>query len=345
MLVFSENQVLHYRMRRQMLTPSTQGRGREGTLAALRIVQPAPQGNRWLTARIATSTDQQFWELVAEGEVVQARFFRNTLGWVLRDDLSLFLDACAEESYPPLSSTAVKILALFDDAEALTTDEVQAGIHGTRAAVRTALAELGRRQLVVESPKDAWRLTSSMILRLHHGEEHRLRARGEVISRFLADYGPATLRELADWSGWSRRIVQEVVDHLMAVDAVTACQFDASPETRFVREADVEEIMNTRPVEHAITFLACYDPVVRAQQSALRQRYGYGCSIPAFWHYLLVDGAWCGALHIHYKMQFLSITKCSSSGFATWCSMHQCWQIRHCCTMSSRPSVATSRTA
>jgi hypothetical protein len=128
-----------------------------------------------------------------------------------------------------------------------------------------------------------------------------------VISRFLAPYGPATLRELADWSGWSLRAVQVAIDQLVATGAVVSCQLDNAPTTHYVRQADVEEIQRTKPVDHALSFLACYDPVVRAQQTVLGQRYGYGCAITTFWHYLLVDGEWCGALHIHYKMNMLWI--------------------------------------
>ena len=54
MLVLSKRQVTDYRIRRQMLAPNAKGYGRAGTLAALRLLQPAPQGNHWLTARMAT---------------------------------------------------------------------------------------------------------------------------------------------------------------------------------------------------------------------------------------------------------------------------------------------------
>lgn len=100
MLIFSEQQVINYRMHRQMLTRGSKGHGQAGTLAALRIAQPARQRNRWLTAHMATPEDFRE-ELSAETKIVEARFFRNTLGTVLHEDQGLYFDACSEECYVP----------------------------------------------------------------------------------------------------------------------------------------------------------------------------------------------------------------------------------------------------
>jgi len=307
MISLPMRQVAQFRVRRQMLTSSTKGSGRSGILAALGTVQPAPDGLRWLIARVH-DPDQQRWKQVAEeGEIVKARFFRGNLGWVLHDDLTLHLDACMEKCQPPLGKTAESIQAALSVDESMQTDLLQTTVRTSRANLRKALAELGRNQLIVEGPCDTWRLTSSLISRPRKEESRCIEARGELITRFLANYGPAKLCELADWSGWSPRAVQAAIDPLLASGIAVICQFDNEPQTHFIRQADIEEIAHTCTQEHSLAFLACYDPVVRAQQTELGQRFGYGCSIPAFWHYLLIDGEWQGALRIHYKMKMLWI--------------------------------------
>jgi len=142
---------------------------------------------------------------------------------VLREDLGLYLDACSEESYPPHSKTAAAILSLFNEAEELTTDAIQAGVRLPRTNVRKALVELGRNQLVVENPKDTWWLTRSLVLGTRYEEGNRLAARGAVISRCLGDYGPAMLLELANWSGWPQRAVHAAIDRF--------CSEGKRPET------------------------------------------------------------------------------------------------------------------
>ena len=239
---------------------------------------------------------------------LQGTFFRGTLGCVLREDLGLFLDACAKD-LPPLSGgTYQGILSVLRRSESITTEQLRAELRVSRSQLRKALVELGIRHLVMESPKDTWlpinRASGSGAQLEATGQ---LQAQAEVIRRFITVYGPAAMREIADWSSWSTVRVRNAVNILLGSAKVAPCTIDGFPGPRYVCTDDIPRIQRARPIKPFVSILDCFDPLVRAQKTDLEQRFGYGSSIPAFWHYVLVNGEWLGALWTHYRVRLLWI--------------------------------------
>jgi hypothetical protein len=303
--------VLSFRARRQMLTLETKGRGQDGTIAVLRVAQPGVGHSaiRWLSVRMDPPDHESFFAMRRRGDIPRARLLGGNLGCVLQEDLRLYLDACAIEPPYSLSSAAERILSILNKGAPATTDELKASLHLHGKDLRDALAELGRCQFVMDAPWGTWWL-------IDHGEqgpaepgsERHLAAQVEVTRRFLSNYGPATLQEIRDWSGWIASQVKKVIQRLRDDSIVTPCVIDSFLEERYVLTSDIPRIESANPTQSFITILDCLDPFVRTQKTALAHRFGFGTSLQARWYYVMVNGELLGALNTYYKEHILWVT-------------------------------------
>ena len=307
MAVLPEAGVLRFRVLRQMLATETRGCGQTGVLNALRVTQPAYTGLRWLGARMESPGTEGWHVLWEEGAICRARFLRGTLGCVLREDLDLYLNACAKGMPPLVSNISSKILSILKHEQFATTEELQMRLHVARSQLRQALADLGLMQLVMEAPRDTWMLTVRNGSGAKPGSEEQFRAQAEVIRRFLTTYGPATTREFSDRYGWPMALVSKVLSALVEAGIATQCIIEDISDIRYVCPEDIEHILTAAPLQPFVSILDCWDPLIRAQKTDLARRFGYGCSVPAYWHYILVNGEWLGGFRVHYKKKLLWI--------------------------------------
>lgn len=298
--------VTDFRMRRQLLAPEVRGEGREGVLQALRVAQPAHAGLRWLKVRIHASAEETWNTLWDNRAIVRARLFHGTLGCILREDWDLYSTACASQTFAPLNDLCGSVLSSIERDQSVVIEQLELELNLPRPVLRQALIELGRRQLVLEAPEGVWSLVSPPDNR-QFTSLAQLESRAEVIRRFLKVYGPAAGREIVDWSSWPRAWVERALSALSNNGAVSECTLESSPEVCYFRPEDEQAILEAPRLEPFVSILDCFDPLVRAQKADLKRQFGYGSSIPAYWHYVLVNGGWLGAMQVHWKESFLWI--------------------------------------
>ena len=81
----------------------------------------------------------------------------------------------------------------------------------------------------------------------------------DIVLRYLAAYGPASIREVLRW--WGTSIFREVKRVFAELgDALTEVEVDGA--RAFVRTEDVPAIEATRPTRGAVRFLGGFDPLV-----------------------------------------------------------------------------------
>jgi hypothetical protein len=84
-------------------------------------------------------------------------------------------------------------------------------------------------------------------------------ALGTLVERYLAAYGPATLKELLRWWGVAERSVMQPIIAGLG-DALTEVEVDGV--RAYVRTADLGEIEATRPTSGDVHLLGGFDPLI-----------------------------------------------------------------------------------
>jgi hypothetical protein len=90
-------------------------------------------------------------------------------------------------------------------------------------------------------------------------EEDPREALARLVERYLAAYGPATLRELLRWWGVSETSVMKPILAGLG-DAVT--EVDVGGVRAFLRSGDVDEIEASRPTKGAVYLVGGFDPLI-----------------------------------------------------------------------------------
>jgi hypothetical protein len=144
------------------------------------------------------------------GEVVKATVMRQTLHLVTRRDYALLRAAMSETNFPWQSALSLRLAAglralaaagPLTTADALAHLERKHGLTGIDAR-RAWRAARVRAHLLHHHETALWRARpEGRFAALDEPEEHvPVEARAEMLRRYLAAFGPATLRDIVAWS-------------------------------------------------------------------------------------------------------------------------------------------------
>lgn len=183
---------------------------------------PAPYVGIW--TRTTSFRPGALERLLTSGEVVKANVMRQTLHLVTPEDYALIRAAMSEANYPWETSQAK---SLAGSVRALAADGPVTGAEGVAHIEREhGLSGLAARR--------AWRAARTRAHLLHHHETALWRARpegrfvaldepkprdptearAELLRRYLAAFGPATRRDLVQWSMMHVPMIQRALDRL-----------------------------------------------------------------------------------------------------------------------------------
>jgi hypothetical protein len=168
----------------------------------------APYVGIW--TRTASFEREALERELASGAVVKATVMRQTLHLVTRRDYALLRAAMSETNFPWQSALAarlapsVRALAAagpLTTAEALAHLERKHGLTGIDAR-RAWRAARVRAHLLHHHETALWRARpEGRFAALDEPEVHvPVEARAEILRRYLAAFGPATLRDIVQWS-------------------------------------------------------------------------------------------------------------------------------------------------
>jgi hypothetical protein len=130
-----------------------------------------------------------------------------------------------------------------------------------RGSWGSALKVASDRHYLVQSAEDdaAVRFTRASRWLGMWRDEDKDEALARLVERYLAAYGPATLKELLRWWGVAEvKVMQPVLASLG--DRVT--EVEVGSTRAFVRRADIDEIQATRPTNGAVQLVGGFDPFI-----------------------------------------------------------------------------------
>lgn len=295
--------ILAERLRRQgLLTPAATDDDYRALFARLQPVSPVyftcPGSPPSLTHRAAVNDHVLTSRWRERRELVKGRFLNGTIGYIFDGDFALYANAF-RKPLERLKWVQQRVFDALETAGPLTPRQLGEETGLLNKEIMPALHRLQEAFLVYEDQltddnERGWYVLASEWSEVEIDETQRDAARAEVVRRFLAGYVFATVAELKDWSGWPARDLQALLHDMESRgDVVHATVADLGDG--WLRTEDGN--LPAADVPPCVFMLHRADPLVRAQASALKARFP-----GEVLQYLLIDGAFSGAVHGHWRI-------------------------------------------
>lgn len=315
-------QLLGFRARRQYLALETRGRSPEDVWTILRALQPFPPiaGSMPGSAphprsRVVGYQDAWAERWRAAGRLVKGRFMGNAIAYVDADDLALYAAAFRQPLPGTLSWTARRILDLLEEHGPLRKSQLRAMTAIERQRFDRALLALNLAFEVMEVQTEVdwdspWALPRHAYPDADLDAWELAEAQAEVLRRFTKAFGPATLAQMAGWSGWKQRTVEERLDRLLGQGAIVPLEVEGEDESAYLASKEVEALSAATPVQPFALMLPTNDPFVMPHWPLLRARYR-PYPLPYCYGAIVVDGELVGAAWGQYKRRIIQIEELS----------------------------------
>ena len=232
-------------------------------------------------------------------ELVKGRFLGGNIGYVLAADLQLYATVF-RKPLAKMTPVQERILQALRFTGELSTRQLGEETGLRHKEIAPALHRLQQAFVVFEDQEDSswtrpWSLMEHAWPDLDLEARPREEAAAEVIRRFLEGHVGATFEQLKSWSRLASQLLQQALTLGERTGCLATGEIPGSPPIWMHPGFRP----TTEPVNAPSVFmLHRSDPLVLAEQSALKERYA-GREVL---QYLLVDGEFRGAVCGHWRI-------------------------------------------
>jgi ATP-dependent Lhr-like helicase len=261
--------------------------------------------------RMSDYDDDWTERLRASAKLIKGRFMRGNVAYVSRNDLALYAAAFRRPTRAAGSLSAQRILEGLERHGPMLKSTLRELTGLERGRFNQSLTALNRsfeameiqRTLDWDSPWDLYRRSYP---EADVDAWRQVDARSEVLRRFTRAFGPATITEMADWSGWQPRIIQKLLDDLLQDNKLAEIRIDERDELTYLAQEDTGDLREVEPASPFLAWLPSSDPLVSPQWSYLVDVYRVE-RLPYCLGAVVEDGEIIGAAWGHYKRRFAHI--------------------------------------
>lgn len=228
--------------------------------------------------------------------IVKGRFQGGTIGYVTADELQLYA-AVYRKTLPILSEAEEAVLNCVERDGPLYKEQIAEETGLRPGVISKAVTRLQGAFLVHADHGDAydeqlWFYFASEFPDADPFRRTRAEALPEILARFAGNMVFITLASARDWSRLPLRDVTAAVDALLRRHLLTPAVSGGTAGWILSADAGLLSSLSGEPPPPSVFVLHRADYMVRAHESALRERFG-GTGIL---EYLLIDGRFQGAL-------------------------------------------------
>lgn len=231
-------------------------------------------------------------------EIVKGRFLGGTIGYVFSNELELYANAFQrplerlnyyqELVFNTLLRTGPVTPRQIKEESGLLNKEIMPILHRLQTAF-----------LVYEDQLDsdwerAWYVFSQEWPDVAIEPNRWEAAAQEVLRRYIHAHVFVSYEQIRDWSGWSLKIINHLLQLMQAIGDIVGCSVDGLGDGWICAD---DESFDPEP-PHSVFMLHMADPLVRSNSSELKRRFA-GLEIL---QYLLIDGDFRGAVCGHWRI-------------------------------------------
>ncbi len=314
----TRSQLIAFRARQQHLAPGARGRTPEDVFTILKELQPFPPitGSMPGSAphprnRLVGYKDDWSQQWRAAGQLVKGRFMNGNVAYVTDVDFALYAAAFRRPLREPISQHALRILDLLKQEGPLPKVILRDLSNLERAHFERTLTSLNRAFEVMEIQREVdwespWELRQRAYPNAVLDAWEQADAQAEVLRRFTKAFGPATVVEIADWSGWNRRTIRDVLDNLLTRHDVVSIEIEGQTEPAYLANEDADALETVEPVNAFLVVLPSNDPIVLPQWARLKNQY-QPYRLPYCYGVIIENGEIAGAAWGRYKRRYIHI--------------------------------------
>ncbi|MDA1191228.1 MAG: winged helix DNA-binding domain-containing protein [Candidatus Poribacteria bacterium] len=290
------------RLRRQGLTARAETP--EAYRDLVRILQPVatdmgPGSPPHLVHRCAFDDVEEAARMRGTKEYAKGRFLAGTVGYVLAEDLELYA-ITFRRPIPHLTEVQEAVLKVVREKGPIKTPQIreETGILGKHIA--PALNRMQEACLIYEdqiSHMEWERICVDFAAAWANVDLHARvweDAAAEVLERFLENHVFATTEQIKDWSGWTGKRLNGLLDELEQEGQIFAATLE--DVYGWVRPDDAD--LPPQDIPRATFMLHDQDILVRSHRSELKERFK---GLKVLQH-LLIDGEFKGAVVGQWKI-------------------------------------------
>jgi len=312
------SQLLAFRARRQYLAPDVRRNTPEDVFGILKELQPFPPITGSMPgsaphprSRVVNYQDEWSQQWRAAGRLIKGRFMNRNVAYVVDDDFALYAAAFRRPLQEPVPDTAFQILEILEQDGPLPKPLLREFSNLERNYFERALKSLNcafevmeiQRKVDWESP---WDLCRRAYPNADFDSWEQSEAQAEVLRRFTKAFGAATLVEIADWSGWPQRTIQNLIDNLLMRHDIAPVEIEGQEKPAYIADEDIDALGNTQPLEPFLVVLPPNDPFVLPQWSHLKKQY-QSYRLPYCYGVIVLNGEIVGAAWGRYKRRYIYI--------------------------------------
>lgn len=232
-------------------------------------------------------------------EIVKGRFLGGTIGYVFSDELELYANAF-QHPLERLNYNQELVFNTLLRTGPLTPRQLKEETGLLNKEIMPILHRLQTAFLVYEDQLDsdwerAWYVFSQEWPDVAIEPNCWEAAARQVLRRFLRSRVFADVEQIRDWSGWSLKSINQLLQLMQAKGDIAACSVDGLGEGWTCAEETITDAIEPSPTAF---MLGGGDPLVRSNTSELKRRFA-GLEIL---QYLLIDGDFRGAVCGHWRI-------------------------------------------
>jgi hypothetical protein len=240
---------------------------------------------------------------------------KGNVAYVTDADLALYAAAFRRPLRAPLPQPARHFLDLLEWHGPMPKSTMKEMMSIERGRFDRALLSLNRAFEVMEIQREVdwdspWDLRRRAYPNADPDAWEQTDAQAEVLRRFTKAFGPATVTEMSDWSGWNQRTISRLLDHLLAHHDFVRVGIEGEAEPAYLAIEDAEALKAAAAVNRFIVVLPPNDPFGLPQRSHLNDQHR-PYPLPYCYGVIVVDGEIAGAAWGHYKRLYIHIEELS----------------------------------
>ncbi len=214
------------------------------------------------------------WEQMRQkGEIVEGRFIRGRVRYVLEEDVPLFVGAYRTEE---LDDEEKKLLNMIRSGEATNIRQIKKKSDMENDLIKESIKKLDKNLYVMRAytGQDGWSSTNEYVpIDVEPIEEER--AKKEIIERYLRGNGPSSFSNIRYYTGFDRKMIEKTVSELIHEDKLKKLLVGSSQQEKYILKEEFDDLHKTKGGEFdKLRILSKKDPYARPLWADIYRRYG-----------------------------------------------------------------------